>query len=1074
MRLKAILRPLRAAIAPVGSLVGTGPRPRRRSLQSKILTRTLLVAVVPLLLVGSIAVGSVIGLSRSADAGIERSRDELSRDVAGRAVTGAANAMARDAERIVVERVEDVLSLADTPIIQFGARRASEEGDELAGIPSMDLENRFSRDRRLAQDTTAEELLRRTTDRQPLLAELFFTDRNGFTASASTPTSDFVQREEQWWIGAWRDGLYIGDVAFDDSTDVFGLPIAARIDDPDSGRGLGVLRATVDVAAVQQAASRIADDTGTEVSVLDPDGLLLAETGSGHADARIMQADLELDDDRRHVFEAARSAEQPDFMLLDDHVAGVAPVEAGDDLLGEQVSSFPGVDASAVDWSAIAEQPNRAAFAPLSPLAEVQDGLSRSTRTLAVITVLALCAALVAALAVSTRLAEGIVRPLRSLRHTAHDIADHRLPALVEQANYAESHADLPVVPMVELETDDEVEDVAEAFNVVSATAVGLATDQARSRRNISRMFTSLGRRNQSLLNRQLEFIDRLERDESDPELLERLFRLDHLATRMRRNAESLLVLAGEEQPRRWTEPVALADIVRGAVAEVEDYRRVNVDSVDDAMVVGTVASDITHLLAELIENATNFSSPDSPVMVIGRRVVEGYALAVVDDGVGMSRQELEDANRRIESSPRLDRVPSSYLGLYVVGRLAARHGLRVRLVESTSEGIVAKVVLPEAIVDPLPRPTQPSDHPAQDDSAPLTFAGLAEFGQAVTPVVDVPVAATPPSAPADAAAASSTDDAPVAASTVPDLSAAQAPQGGALARWAGRPAATGAIGHTGEPPVAAPGASSSGDGPVDDGGLRMGPSVAADADSRSVHRLDIDARRRRYGNGAGAQASEPADRDSGPGHGAPPAHEQIDLGGSHDWEHEWPTDQQLGAHHEWATSELWRDDDQDGPPAATGATPATGGDGTPDEQAPDSDAEHADAEADAPLQVPRRRAGTTGPRDAPQVSGSDPANLRLEDTDDIDGSPGRGGADPGGDSRTEAVDAPQREVPADGAGGAVDRPRAADATGSDVEDSARAARERLARFQRGVRRGRAQTGVVRRGERDGDDRPDA
>jgi hypothetical protein len=240
---------------------------------------------------------------------------------------------------------------------------------------------------------------------------------------------------------------------------------------------------------------------------------------------------------------------------------------------------------------------------------------------------------------------------------------------------------------------------VAEAFNSVGTTAADLASEQARSRRNVARMFVSLGRRNQSLLSRQLEYIDELEREESDADVLEHLFQLDHLATRMRRNAESLLVLAGEESPRRWSEPVPLGDVVRGAVGEIEDYQRVRIEGLDEVRLVGRAVSDVAHLLAELIENATNYSPPDAAVSVTGRHVDAGYSLAVTDHGVGMTAEQFEDANRRIDTSPRMDRVPASYLGLFVVGRLAARHAIRVRLVASDGEGVTARVLLPAALV---------------------------------------------------------------------------------------------------------------------------------------------------------------------------------------------------------------------------------------------------------------------------------------------------------------------------------------------------------------------------------------
>jgi signal transduction histidine kinase len=356
---------------------------------------------------------------------------------------------------------------------------------------------------------------------------------------------------------------------------------------------------------------------------------------------------------------------------------------------------------------AVVEQPRDAVFAPLDGLSAVSEGLSDTARTFGIIVLVALLASLVAAFAVSRRLAQRIVGPLRSLGATARTIADDRLPVLVHRAQTPvdDRDTDLPMLPTVELNTNDEIEDVADAFNIVSSTAADLAADQARSRRNVARMFVSLGRRNQNLLSRQLEFIDRLERDTSDPDLLDDLFRLDHLATRMRRNAESLLVLAGEQPARRWSEPVSLTSVVRGAISEIEDYRRVTLDGVDEAQLAGGAVGDVSHLLAELIENATQFSPPDTPVEIVGRRVVDGYALAIVDDGVGMSAEQLDDANRRIDASPMVDRVPSSFLGLFVVGRLAARHDIGVRLVESSTQGVTAKVLFPSALIDP-PVPT--------------------------------------------------------------------------------------------------------------------------------------------------------------------------------------------------------------------------------------------------------------------------------------------------------------------------------------------------------------------------------
>ena len=252
-----------------------------------------------------------------------------------------------------------------------------------------------------------------------------------------------------------------------------------------------------------------------------------------------------------------------------------------------------------------------------------------------------------------------------------------------------------PEVEPVRVKAGGEVHDVEVALNKVQDSAVSLAVEQATLRRNIADAYVNLGRRNQNLLSRQLEFITQLENDESDPETLEHLFRLDHLATRMRRNAESLLVLAGLAPPRTWSAPVAMGDVVRGALGEVEGYRRVRLRHVDDARVDGAAAADVSHVIAELVENALSFSPPDADVEVYGRRDDHGYVITIVDSGIGMHDEELERANALISSASALTLAPSRFLGHYVVAQLAARHGLVVHLAASPAGGLTAMIALP-------------------------------------------------------------------------------------------------------------------------------------------------------------------------------------------------------------------------------------------------------------------------------------------------------------------------------------------------------------------------------------------
>jgi signal transduction histidine kinase len=300
-----------------------------------------------------------------------------------------------------------------------------------------------------------------------------------------------------------------------------------------------------------------------------------------------------------------------------------------------------------------------------------------------------------------------ITRPLRSLTRQAKEMADHRLPEAVLHILDTPLGEDVvvPHVPPVAVPTRDEVADVTEALNTVQESALDLAVEQAVLRRNIADSFVNLGRRNQNLLGRQLAFITQLETGETDAGTLAALFRLDHLATRMRRNAESLLVLAGIEPPRTWLAPVRLTDVVRAALGEVENYQRVHVD-VEPVMIVGAVAADLAHLLAELVENALTFSPPGEHVAVRGQRGgPAGFRLLVIDRGFGMSPAALEQANRRLARAESFTVAPSKYLGHYVAGNLAARYGIGIRLEPGSPRGLVASVDLPPHLLTTVRAP---------------------------------------------------------------------------------------------------------------------------------------------------------------------------------------------------------------------------------------------------------------------------------------------------------------------------------------------------------------------------------
>jgi signal transduction histidine kinase len=293
-----------------------------------------------------------------------------------------------------------------------------------------------------------------------------------------------------------------------------------------------------------------------------------------------------------------------------------------------------------------------------------------------------------------------IVRPLAALAAEANEVATQRLPSLIS-AWHAEDAADPR--PPEPVRTPDhasvEIESVAKAFDRVQTTAYELASEQAVLRRNTTESLANLGRRNQNLLRRQLALISEFEREELDPKVLSNMFELDHLATRMRRNAESLLVLVGEVSPRRWTEPIPLTDVIRAALSEVEAYRRVILRRIDDVPVTGAVVSELAHMLAELIENSLAFSPPDMEVEIYGRRLGQQYLLAVVDHGVGMTPEQLAAANARLRGTGDFLVAPTRFLGHYVVGRLGQRLGIEVELTTSPITGVAARMLLPFSLL---------------------------------------------------------------------------------------------------------------------------------------------------------------------------------------------------------------------------------------------------------------------------------------------------------------------------------------------------------------------------------------
>ena len=409
-------------------------------------------------------------------------------------------------------------------------------------------------------------------------------------------------------------------------------------------------------------------------------------------------------------------------------------------------------------------------------------------------------AVVVLALLTAIVVGRSVSRPLIQLTNTAHRLSSEELPAMVESMRTAGRTGTTSMTP-IRARGRDEVAQLSRAFAEIQSVTVEVAEEQGSLlRRGISDIFVNLARRNQSLLDRQIDFIDQLESREENPDQLENLFRLDHLATRMRRNAESLLVLAGAEPTRRRGRPVELADVVRVAMGEIEDFSRINLVAIDSATVAGSVAVDLAHLLSELMENATQFSPPDTDVEVVGQHGGDGsYQITLTDHGIGMSIEQITTANATLAEPPLIGLELSRSLGFTVVSRLAHRLGVAVRLNAGGEGGVVAAVTIPPEMVglaDGSAAADQPGSGLASMPTPPLTTAPppAAAVPEPMAPSAPEPAAEpvfpSVPAMPADPVVAASPVEPAIAATPaepdpgpfdVPAAPAASAPSPGVL-----------------------------------------------------------------------------------------------------------------------------------------------------------------------------------------------------------------------------------------------------------------------------------------------------
>ncbi|CAM4028145.1 nitrate- and nitrite sensing domain-containing protein [Nocardiopsis gilva] len=383
------------------------------------------------------------------------------------------------------------------------------------------------------------------------------------------------------------------------------------------------------------------------------------------------------------------------------HVPGAEGENSGDDEAEPDEAPPAGLD----DWRTVADDVN----ADLIVLTDAQtqtvvaatDAASTWMFTIALGGgIMALFAGTIA-YGVASKSAARLTTRLARLRAETLGLAREELPRIVRRLENGEP---------VELDSElkqldhgaDEVGQVADAFNTAQRTAVSAAVKQAEIREGVNRVFLGIAHRNQSLVQRQLQLLDRVEREEEDPDLLEDLFHLDHLATRGRRNAENLIILGGAQPGRRWRNPIPLVDILRGAISETEEYARVKLRVVPDLALSGAVVADVIHLVAELVENATSFSPPHTPVHIHSEVVPKGVVVEIEDRGLGMSEESLSEANATLSKAPEFDVMAinsDSRLGLFVVARLAVKHDIHVQLCPSPYGGTRAIVLIPSALI---------------------------------------------------------------------------------------------------------------------------------------------------------------------------------------------------------------------------------------------------------------------------------------------------------------------------------------------------------------------------------------
>ncbi|KAA9161815.1 HAMP domain-containing protein [Amycolatopsis acidicola] len=498
----------------------------------------------------------------------------------------------------------------------------------------------------------------------------------------------------------------------------------AQITDPELSR----LRLTANALA------RVKDQMSVKRAVL-AEGLAEGKLSTDELRA-LLGADAELNAARSDYRKFATPAEQ---RMYDDTVIGLI-VDTGNNMVesaitrAESDQNLAGLDPQQWDTAStytinLAEKVQQALQ---SETQQRCDSLASDARRSAIVNAGIVLGVLLLCIVLGVVIARSLLRPLRALRAGALDVAEHRLPAAVEDIladPHPEGAARRRGIEPVPVFSREELGQVARAFDAVHGQAVRLAGEQASLRENINAMFVNLSRRSQDLVERQLSVLDRMEAGEQDPETLGGLFELDHLATRMRRNSENLLVLSGHDLGDDRDQPVAAEEIIGAALSEVEHYQRIELTATPELSITGAACSDLVHVISELLENATLYSPADTTVTVVSSITADGaWEVHITDSGAGMPEPEIQRANARLARPPAVDVEVSRRMGLFVVATLAGRHDIKVRLRSDVGGGLVAIVVVPaELVVEHAPARRAPEPEPILlPDPAPESEPELA------------------------------------------------------------------------------------------------------------------------------------------------------------------------------------------------------------------------------------------------------------------------------------------------------------------------------------------------------------